>query len=131
MGLVTLCAEFAEAELAGAPSQVASMRCAGVSPPPGLPPPLGLPSHGSCLHGTGACKPCVWFWKAAGCEHGEECLHCHLCPRGEIAARRNRRRKVRAAERDTLRCWESDISTAPPSETSASSEWSWSPLASP
>merc|ERR1719226_430462 len=66
----------------------------GVCPPPGLPPPRGLPSHGSRLHGTGECKPCVWFWKRTGCEHGEDCGHCHLCPRSEISDRRRRRRQV-------------------------------------
>jgi len=63
-----------------------------VRPPPGLPPPVGVPSHGSLLHGTGKCKPCVWFWKAAGCSNGLGCGHCHLCPESEIAARRKRRR---------------------------------------
>jgi len=71
---------------------------AEVRPPPGLPPPVGLPSHGSCLHGTGRCKPCMWFFKASGCSHGEECLHCHLCPQSEIAARRKRRRARLGAE---------------------------------
>lgn len=64
----------------------------GVRPPPGLPPPSGMPSHGSCLHGTGRCRPCMWLWRGAGCGHGEECLHCHLCPQSEISARRRRRR---------------------------------------
>merc|ERR1711920_373611 len=64
---------------------------AGVRPPPGLPPPLGMPSHGSCLHGTGRCRPCMWFFKPSGCSHGQECLHCHLCPQSEMAARRKRR----------------------------------------
>jgi len=63
-----------------------------VRPPPGLPPPRGLPSHGSVLHGTSRCKPCTWFWKA-GCGNGKDCGHCHLCPRSEIAERRRRRRQ--------------------------------------
>merc|ERR1711920_579916 len=71
---------------------------AGVRPPPGLPPPVGLPSHGSCLHGTGRCRPCMWFFKASGCSRGQECLHCHLCPQTEIAARRKRRRARLGAE---------------------------------
>merc|ERR1711865_181186 len=57
-----------------------------------IPPPPGLleclPSVGSIHHGTGRCKPCGWFWKEAGCSNGSECCHCHLCPRGEIYARR-------------------------------------------
>lgn len=64
----------------------------GVCPPPGLPPPPGIPSHGSCFHGTGSCRPCMWFWKPSGCQHGDECLHCHFCPESEIAARRKRRK---------------------------------------
>merc|ERR1712051_671184 len=70
----------------------ASVRVNGVRPPPGLPPPCGLPSHGSLLHGTGKCKPCTWFWKAEGCGNGRDCGHCHLCPENEIATRRRRRR---------------------------------------
>mmetsp|Transcript_12772 Transcript_12772/g.39840 ORF Transcript_12772/g.39840 Transcript_12772/m.39840 type:complete len:767 (-) Transcript_12772:454-2754(-) len=61
----------------------ASMLCL-----PLLPPPLPLPSIGSSLHGTGLCRPCAWFWKPQGCENGAECCHCHLCPSGEIKARR-------------------------------------------
>eukprot|EP00747_Dinoflagellata_sp_TGD_P088915 gnl/TRDRNA2_/TRDRNA2_164156_c2_seq2.p1 gnl/TRDRNA2_/TRDRNA2_164156_c2~~gnl/TRDRNA2_/TRDRNA2_164156_c2_seq2.p1 ORF type:complete len:454 (-),score=101.00 gnl/TRDRNA2_/TRDRNA2_164156_c2_seq2:215-1576(-) len=54
-----------------------------------LPPGLGsLPSYGSMLHGTGLCKPCAWFWKAKGCQKGQECGHCHICPEGEIKARK-------------------------------------------
>lgn len=56
-------------------------------PPPGLL-PGSLPSVGSFDHGTGRCKPCGWFWKPGGCSNGRECCHCHLCPRGEIHARR-------------------------------------------
>merc|ERR1712032_444390 len=39
-------------------------------------------------HGTGICRPCAFFWKARGCVNGQECRHCHLCPDGEIQARR-------------------------------------------
>mmetsp|Transcript_17820 Transcript_17820/g.41545 ORF Transcript_17820/g.41545 Transcript_17820/m.41545 type:complete len:325 (+) Transcript_17820:114-1088(+) len=54
---------------------------------------LRLPSWsvGSQHHGTGSCKPCAWYYKSAqGCQNGEECLHCHLCPLGEIRRRRKR-----------------------------------------
>jgi len=62
--------------------------------PPGLPlPALGReewrsPSHGSLLHGTGNCRPCAWFWKAAGCQNGMLCEHCHVCPAGELRLRK-------------------------------------------
>merc|ERR1711972_271493 len=58
-------------------------------PPPGLQPPTGTPSHGSLMHGTGNCKPCAWFWKPGGCQKKQDCTHCHLCPEGEVKARKN------------------------------------------
>mmetsp|Transcript_76397 Transcript_76397/g.169327 ORF Transcript_76397/g.169327 Transcript_76397/m.169327 type:complete len:501 (-) Transcript_76397:219-1721(-) len=55
--------------------------------PPGLPaPPLPPPSLGSALHSSGMCKPCAWFWKPQGCNNGQECLRCHLCPAGTLRA---------------------------------------------
>jgi hypothetical protein len=45
-------------------------------------------SRGAMFHCAGQCKPCGWFWKPQGCEYGQECCHCHLCPRGELKARR-------------------------------------------
>merc|ERR1712228_433162 len=51
-------------------------------------PLAGLPSKGSELHGTGACKPCSWFWKPGGCQNKAECLHCHLCPADEQERRK-------------------------------------------
>merc|ERR1719203_2534902 len=128
------CAQYAEAEHARAPQAelTSASSAAIVNPPPGLPPPPGMPSHGSCLHGAGSCRPCMWFWKGTGCGHGENCLHCHLCPPGEISARKCRRRKVRAAEKKALQCDESDTSVGPVSDTScASSQSSWSPSTSP
>jgi len=71
-----------------------TMQIDGIFTPPGLPPPPGVPSHGSLLHGTGRCKPCVWFWRSSGCSNGEDCGHCHLCPQSEIGERRRRRRQV-------------------------------------
>lgn len=50
-----------------------------------------FPSQGSLLHGTGTCRPCAWFWKAGGCRNAKECLHCHLCPEGELKARKKSR----------------------------------------
>lgn len=57
---------------------------------------LPVPSAGSALHGTGKCKPCAWFHKAAGCSNGDSCAHCHLCPEDEI---RNRKKAKEAALR--------------------------------
>jgi len=48
----------------------------------------GLPSVGSALHAMGMCRPCAWFWKPQGCQNAQECHHCHLCPEGEIKARK-------------------------------------------
>jgi len=69
---------------------------ADIALPPGLAAPCGIPSAGSVAHGSGMCKPCAWLWKPQGCQNGQECRHCHLCPEGELKARR----KVKA---DTLR----------------------------
>lgn len=60
------------------------------------PPGLQLPARGveetrnrgSILHGTGVCRPCAWFWKATGCQNGEFCEHCHVCPVGELRQRK-------------------------------------------
>lgn len=45
-------------------------------------------SVGSEEHGTGRCRPCAWFWKPEGCKNGEDCMHCHLCPDGELKRRK-------------------------------------------
>lgn len=50
--------------------------------------PEAVMSKGSALHGDGSCKPCAWFWKPRGCQNGRHCEHCHLCPEGELKARR-------------------------------------------
>eukprot|EP00931_Biecheleriopsis_adriatica_P031181 TRINITY_DN1830_c0_g2_i1.p1 TRINITY_DN1830_c0_g2~~TRINITY_DN1830_c0_g2_i1.p1 ORF type:complete len:399 (+),score=102.95 TRINITY_DN1830_c0_g2_i1:85-1197(+) len=63
-----------------------STRGAEVTEPFGEPNMDHATSVGSALHGTGFCKPCAWFWKSQGCQNGHECLHCHLCPRGEVKA---------------------------------------------
>jgi len=47
-----------------------------------------LPSPGSALHGTGRCNPCAWFWKPKACQNGANCQYCHLCPEGELKARK-------------------------------------------
>lgn len=53
--------------------------------------PRGEHSVGALLHGTGACKPCAWFWKDQGCHNGLECRHCHMCESGEMKARKRAR----------------------------------------
>jgi len=60
------------------------------SPTPSPPSPVRKPqaSAGADLHGTGRCRPCGWFWKPEGCVHGAECCHCHMCPEGEMKARK-------------------------------------------
>mmetsp|Transcript_54734 Transcript_54734/g.127731 ORF Transcript_54734/g.127731 Transcript_54734/m.127731 type:complete len:613 (-) Transcript_54734:158-1996(-) len=75
-------------------------------PPPGLAPASTVPSVGSAEHGTGRCRPCAWLWRPGGCENGAECRHCHLCPEGEIKARR----KVKA---ETARLEQSEDLTTP------------------
>ncbi|CAE7509789.1 Mmadhc [Symbiodinium pilosum] len=62
--------------------------------PPGLQPPPNTPSHGSVLHDQGTCRPCAWFHKPGGCKNGKECGHCHLCPEGEIKARKRAKQTV-------------------------------------
>jgi len=52
------------------------------------PPGLHLPSRGAVPHGTGKCRPCAWLWKPQGCSNGQECAHCHACPKGELKARK-------------------------------------------
>jgi len=61
--------------------------------------PQALPSVGSFMHGTGECRPCAFFWKQRGCKDGRNCTHCHLCPRGEIKARRSAKNEVERLER--------------------------------
>lgn len=48
----------------------------------------GLASKGSAQHGTGKCRPCAWFFKEQGCSNDYECGYCHLCPDGELKARK-------------------------------------------
>eukprot|EP00933_Yihiella_yeosuensis_P017168 TRINITY_DN1441_c0_g1_i3.p1 TRINITY_DN1441_c0_g1~~TRINITY_DN1441_c0_g1_i3.p1 ORF type:complete len:503 (-),score=117.10 TRINITY_DN1441_c0_g1_i3:472-1902(-) len=53
----------------------------------------GIPSVGSALHASGNCTPCSWFWKQSGCQNGEDCRHCHLCPKSEVRARKKDKMK--------------------------------------
>eukprot|EP00929_Paragymnodinium_shiwhaense_P047895 TRINITY_DN2429_c0_g2_i1.p1 TRINITY_DN2429_c0_g2~~TRINITY_DN2429_c0_g2_i1.p1 ORF type:complete len:380 (-),score=94.42 TRINITY_DN2429_c0_g2_i1:253-1392(-) len=50
--------------------------------------PAHLPSRGSSTHGSGKCRPCAWFWKPQKCLNARECGYCHLCPEGELKARK-------------------------------------------
>lgn len=58
--------------------------------PPGLPQSQSKLGGGSSLHGSGSCRPCVWFWKPMGCQHGQDCSYCHLCPDGGEAKSRKK-----------------------------------------
>lgn len=105
-------------ELGSAPRHghsAAGVECLpNVPPPPGLEPlagmphssvppsPCKVPSRGSALHGTGHCRPCAWFWKAQGCQNAQECGHCHMCPEGEIKARKKAKRTFGSA--DSVAC---------------------------
>mmetsp|Transcript_31384 Transcript_31384/g.57618 ORF Transcript_31384/g.57618 Transcript_31384/m.57618 type:complete len:553 (+) Transcript_31384:54-1712(+) len=57
-----------------------------------------LPSQGSERHGTGECRPCAWFWKPEGCRNGADCFHCHLCPFGELKARKRAKAVLKSSE---------------------------------
>eukprot|EP00913_Durusdinium_trenchii_P026640 g24996.t1 len=79
-----------------------------IAPPPGLAPAESVPSLGSAAHGTGLCRPCAWLWKPGGCQNGSECRHCHLCPEGELKARR--KVKAELARQESL---EQEILSSP------------------
>jgi len=52
---------------------------------------LGLWSIGSADHELGTCKPCAFLWKDVkqpGCQNGQDCVFCHLCPPGEVKRRK-------------------------------------------
>lgn len=60
-------------------------------------------SLGSLYHGAGACKPCAFHWKPGGCTRGRKCSHCHLCPEGELKARKRAKvSAIREAKRHSL-----------------------------
>ncbi|CAK9075873.1 unnamed protein product [Durusdinium trenchii] len=42
------------------------------------------------------------YWKSGGCHNGTQCLHCHLCPQGELQ-RRKKLHKILAKGRSTER----------------------------
>jgi len=45
-----------------------------------------LPSVGSVAHFEGWCKPCAFAYE--GCVNGKACEFCHVCPPGELKARK-------------------------------------------
>lgn len=53
-----------------------------------------MPSVGSKLHPAG-CDPCAWFYKPQGCCKGFDCSRCHLCPEGEVKARKKQVKAVK------------------------------------
>jgi len=78
-----------------------SPRCATPSAivtfPPGLEEKVkqkALPSQGSKLHGSGACRPCAWFYKPGSCENSADCKYCHICPQGELKTRKKSKNAI-------------------------------------
>lgn len=94
-------------------------------PPPGLnivqemssaPPPQAdntslSPSLGSENHPIG-CSPCAWFWKAQGCQNAYDCRRCHLCPEGELKARKKSKVETLRATKPNVQLSDSSIPTA-------------------
>merc|ERR1719387_865178 len=52
------------------------------------------------MHFRGECKPCAYFFKNDSCRWGPQCEFCHLCPKGELKARKKEKvRMLRAQQR--------------------------------
>ncbi|CAE8642070.1 unnamed protein product, partial [Polarella glacialis] len=49
---------------------------------------FSIPSEGSAAHGSGTCRPCVWFWKPSGCQNAYDCKYCHICDESELKSRK-------------------------------------------
>merc|ERR1711907_760815 len=59
---------------------------------------LGLWSVGSAAHESGTCKPCAFLWNditKPGCQNGQACVFCHLCPPGEVKKRKKEKMFMR------------------------------------
>jgi hypothetical protein len=69
-------------------------------------------NNGSRLHMTGECEPCAWFWRPTGCSHGMECRRCHLCPEGEVKARKKKKLALLRRNREEGATGEASISAA-------------------
>jgi len=64
---------------------------------------LGLWSIGSACHETGTCKPCAFLWKdlkQPGCQNGQDCVFCHLCPPGEVKKRKKQKTFMRKVSKN-------------------------------
>merc|ERR1719235_533074 len=64
---------------------------------------LGLWSIGSADHELGTCKPCAFLWKDVkqpGCQNGQDCVFCHLCPPGEVKRRKKTKMFMRKVARN-------------------------------
>lgn len=58
-----------------------------------------VPTIGSAGHFAGACKPCAFLY-TTGCDNGQQCTFCHLCPPDE---KKRRQKEKQAAIRDMRR----------------------------
>lgn len=70
-----------------------------------------LPSVGSALHASGKCQPCAWFHNPRKCSNGARCEYCHLCPSGELKARK--KAKVAALKRGAIEPVKKGTTTGP------------------
>lgn len=52
-------------------------------------------------HFAGTCQPCAYYYKPDSCKWGAKCDFCHLCPDGEIKARK--KEKIRALREQAQR----------------------------
>lgn len=50
--------------------------------------------NGSSSHWLLQCKPCAYAWKEEGCQNGDRCKFCHLCPPGEKQRRKRYQRQL-------------------------------------
>lgn len=55
-------------------------------------------SIGSQLHGTGNCRPCIFFVKQVGCMNGKNCEFCHLRHPPRVRHRRHRKKVSKSQE---------------------------------
>merc|ERR1719161_3470774 len=70
----------------------------GVTPPVAGKTPW--PEH-EAKHFSSDCQPCAYYFKPNSCKWGAKCDFCHLCPDGEIKARK--KEKIRAMREQAQR----------------------------